>query len=355
MAMSVRRRRAQLDVQFNWIFVLIAGGVILALFFKVAATQKQLSEDKAAVRLMGDFGAITTSALQSKDTLQRIDLPSQGLKFDCRDCACAIQFGRVASLAFGDRVIFTPNKITGDDARLWTLDWRVPFRATNLLYITNDFVKYFIIGDEQDPFMQRIIKKLPKTTDFNYEIMDTGTSDVTAALSAIRGMDQNYKRVVLVFIGAGTAPRTSGAYTAVKSGFRGAETRSIEFDDTTHTVAFINTKSGQSEVSAYLEDELLFGAIVAQDSEAYKCNARTAFMRLEGVAKVYRQRADALSKLPRVLARPDDCLPIYNKILVGETGHPAPLDTIIAKSNEIVANEPNVHQLPLAPEQSACE
>ena len=142
-------RKGQLDVQFNWIFVLIAGAVILALFFKVAATQRQLSEDKSAIRLQNDFDAITNAALQSKDTIQTVPLPNIGLRFSCADCACTMNFGRF-TLPFGDRSIFAPASVQGTEAKLWVLDWKVPFRVTNFLYVTNDQDKIFLIADDPE-------------------------------------------------------------------------------------------------------------------------------------------------------------------------------------------------------------
>ena len=332
-------RRGQLDVQFNWIFVLIAGAVILGLFFKVAMTQQQLSQDKAAIRLQNDFDAISNAALQSKDTIQVIPMPKLGLHFGCDGtCACNIKFGRF-SVPFDDRSIFTSNSVEGSDARLWVMDWKVPFRVTNMLYITNDQTKYFIVANSVDPLLARLQALLP--SEVNYQVIST----------ADEAKNENYANVVFAFINQQPAlsPMTLSA-------FKNANVRIVTANDDPSaegfgSVDFAPVKKGRigaSVSSAYIGDQMLIGAIFANDVKVYKCSARIAFQRLQGVSSVYLERANQLLGLVGDQSNPlYRCAALYNGIVGGAasaaqcTTGAGPLCAIISASKDVIANEPS--------------
>lgn len=317
-------RRGQLDVQFNWIFVLIAGAVILGLFFKVAYTQRQVSQDKAAIRLQHDFDAITSAALQSKDTIQAIPLSKMGLVFNCdATCACDMMFGRFA-LSFQDRSIFAPQSVQGTEARLWVLDWKVPFRVTNFLYVTNDLTKYYIVGSASDPVVARLMAIIP----------DEVNIEAVGSMEAAR--NEGYDNAVFVTLSAAVpSPQ-------VVARFKGADIRVVQVAENPGTagigtVTINRARKGKFKMedavkSGYAGDELLLGAIFAQDGAAYKCNARTAFMRLLGVALVYTERATSL----QASHVGDSCAPIYTQIVEPQ----GPLAVIARDARTIVDEEP---------------
>jgi hypothetical protein len=311
-------RRAQLDVQFNWIFVLIAGAVILALFFKVANTQRQLSEDKAAISLQNNFDAEATSALQSKGTIQAISMPTLGLHFDCTDCTCVIKFGRF-SVPFDDRSIFTPNMVDGANAQLWTLDWKAPFRVTNTLYITNDLVKYYFVG--AGALEDHIQSQLPAQVNAEF-IADTS-----------KIIPQNENRVVIVFVDG----NPSQIDRSIPSRFgRKTDVHGLSIDSTTNTVTFYKSAKGKfvdDGTQGYFGDPLLFGAIMAQDNEAYTCNVRTSLIRLQGVAMTYMTRANELSNTEGAICGGSD---IYTAITKIDPDHPGPLQSIITFAKDAV-------------------
>ena len=348
-------RRAQLDVQFNWIFILIAGAVILALFFKVANTQRQISEDKAAIRLQNDFDAITTAALQSKDTIQTVQLPSLGLHFDCADCTCMIKFGRFA-MPFEDRVIFTPYAVTGPDAKLWTLDWKMPFRITNFLYITNDNVKYYIVSSGSSQLADHIKSALPTeengVTGINTEfITDQDISTIVY---------NNENRVVFVLLDGLQAKNLDADFLKQTFPLKKVDVRAVEVYTTPVTqVAFYkrDPKTGDIDLEGgqgYLGDELLFAAIIAQDTEAYTCNLITALQRIQGVGKTAMRRAEMLSTEASAPNSPwSQCAGIYSVVINGDptssTSDPnnpvyevagAPLATIINAAAAVVDMKP---------------
>ena len=86
------------EMQFHWIFVLIAGAIILIFFFSLTQKQKSLSEERLAITLSTDIEAIFTGAIQAKGTAQLLRIPQPGIAFSCSEaCECNFWIGRKAT------------------------------------------------------------------------------------------------------------------------------------------------------------------------------------------------------------------------------------------------------------------
>ena len=62
-------RKAQIETQFNWLFILVAGAVILIFFAGIVIKQKSSSEQKIAENVMTDLQSIFTGGSVSTGTL----------------------------------------------------------------------------------------------------------------------------------------------------------------------------------------------------------------------------------------------------------------------------------------------
>jgi hypothetical protein len=83
------------ELQFHWIFVLIAGALILSFFFMVANKQKNLSQDRLQLTLATEIENIFTGAIISRGTAQKMPTPPQGITFECTEgCECKYGIGR---------------------------------------------------------------------------------------------------------------------------------------------------------------------------------------------------------------------------------------------------------------------
>jgi len=148
------------ELQFHWIFILIAGAIILAFFFAIASKQKDISEQKISITLSNDIEAIASGAGVTRGSVQPVPIPRITIEFSCSDlCDCSYSPGAGVSNPFMDNLIFAPGKIEGNEMLLWTLDWKVPFRVSNFVYVTNNRVKYFFVSDEKPSQIYVIDKK----------------------------------------------------------------------------------------------------------------------------------------------------------------------------------------------------
>ena len=72
-----------IEIQFNWVFILIAGGVILAFFFTIVTKQQTLSTERLAVQLSRDLDTVFSAAIAAKGVAQVLSIPRGGVVFDC--------------------------------------------------------------------------------------------------------------------------------------------------------------------------------------------------------------------------------------------------------------------------------
>ncbi len=282
--------RGQLEIQFNWIFILIAGTVILGFFFSIIVKQQSVSEQKLAISLVNELDAITTGASVAKGAAQRLDLPKAGIDFSCsEECACAFSIGKV-SRDFKDKIMFAPKRIEGDEIVFWTLDWKVPFRATNFLFATNERIKYFFVADDSQESQQlraKVQALVPEQVNADFITL----TDVDCASTPDCVRNENYVQVKLVFLN-------------IDPNFGGLQLHD-SFAETTISAALItpdyvnfykrkNLVSQEFDASRayYVGDAGLFAAIFAEDEIMFRCNLQEASRKLSYVSKVLADRAE---------------------------------------------------------------
>lgn len=277
----LRSRKGQIqETQFNWIFVLIVGALIMAFFVFIVMKQKAASETKFAGKASQMLNTILVGAKVSSGTVQEIETPDLEIQFTCDD-----YFIGPTSQRLGNRIVFAPEYVEGDRLITWTKDWNVPFKVASFLYITTPNVRYIITGADVGPgsdakwlfdlLPDQIYKEL-RSTDEMREVIDENDPYVRIIIAndvgGVYGVPANLEDVDvsgLVF------QRAEGVF------------HFLEQDGT----RFID--SGPERIE-FTEDEVLFGAVFADSSDTFVCLMRRAYARLNVVAKIYLKRLDLI-------------------------------------------------------------
>ncbi len=287
-----------MEVQFNWIFVMIAGALILVFFFGIVQKQREISNAKIADSLLTNIESIATGAAISKGTVQPVDLPNVGVDFGCTDeCLCSYSIGDVRK-DYNDKIIFAPSFIKSSQMLLWTLDWNVPFRATNFIYATASNNKYFFISDKPNPtaLFSRLGEIIPP--EVNSEFVQVG--GLSAVQQNIRNENYNSVKFILVDTNKPTAldlpagiihssfRKTDVGVVHISSAGTGGE---LTFYDKTNKRRLEFEQSG---ILSYYGEPSILAAIFAADSNSYECNMISALLRLQNIIGLYIERADYL-------------------------------------------------------------
>ena len=97
------KKRGQITIQFNWIFVLIAGAVILLFFGSIITWQRNVATERTSTIVVTNLDAIITGARLATDTVKVNALPRGDVRIDCN----TYRIGNAARFT-KDRPIFAP-------------------------------------------------------------------------------------------------------------------------------------------------------------------------------------------------------------------------------------------------------
>ena len=262
------------EIQFNWIFVLVAGALILLFFATVINRQRNVSETSTKATVLKSIDAIITGSGVSSDTTSIIGIPDSNIEISCN----RISIGGV-SKQYQNLILFAPGSVQGDKLVAQTLSFEAPFKAANLMYLTSTKVRYIIIGNNQ--LANEINRLLPSDV----------RKDIVASSSSIRN-ENNYKVRFIVFdnsdlTGIDLTKFPNSDVTALK--VTGTlEKGNIEF--------YKKNRNSWSpkEDSVYLGKASLLGAVYSDSLDVYKCNMKNTFSKLNLVTKVYHGRTTLL-------------------------------------------------------------
>ncbi len=270
------------ELQFHWIFIMIAGALILAFFFSVAYKQRAYSQEKLELTLATDIENIFTGAIISRGTAQRLPVPPQGIVFEClTGCNCRFRIDRAAK-SFGDKAMFAPELLSDQDITVWALELKLPYRVTNFLYLTNPNIKYyFVYNDEPEStqFLKQLTKNIPPLISYENITLQELTS-----LQA-----EDYQHTKFVFLNVD--PPT------LDDSFRKESAGAIKID--LEGIAFYEKEGvnfNRVKYLGYIGLPSLYAAMFAQDYVMYECGLRTAFRRLSYVSFLYAERAAELQQ-----------------------------------------------------------
>ncbi len=282
-------KRGIIELHFNWIFVLIAGAIIFAFFISIVNKQRELSEIKTSGSIVTNLDSILTGAQISTNTINIIDMPKVDIGFECDR-----YFIGPAPRQTKGNVIFSPSLLKGKQIVTWALDWNMPYRITNFLYLTDPQLRYIIVNNSKN-LGKKLYDELPD--EMNKELVDINQ---LANLN-----DKNNYKVRFIFLG--NVNLNNSFINGLKNlnsmpdedvtAINLPELKDSSIIPSTGTVIFLKkdeTKWEQEQKTYYLKEESLFGAIFAANLDMYDCVMKKAFKKINLVTKIYLERSENL-------------------------------------------------------------
>lgn len=259
--------KAQIQIQFNWLYVLIAGSIILLVFFGFAMRQRSISQERIAGTVLNDIESIAASASVTKGVAHKINF-IMPVRFSCIDCACEFSVKSI-SKEFEDKIIFAPSEVEGETV-LYSVDWKAPYRVTNFLFIT-DKQYYFVYTNNQisKKFKSLLEKHIPKEIKHKFV--------TTQEAKSIKKDGKN--RIVLL-----------------KANINIDDAISLEGGNEEKAVIKF-FQNGRVKTVTTIGLAPLLAAIFAEDYEMYDCNMQNALTRMNLVNKVYWNRTNQFNNL----------------------------------------------------------
>jgi len=282
-------KKAQIQVAFNWVYILIAGVVILLFFVGIVVKQKASATEELQKDVVNVLESILVGASVSEKTMNVVKtsgLADLTLEFNCKDSSSTfgIQKGTVKETKL--QPIFSPPTLKTTQLVLWSLPYNLPYKIMDLLIITSVNTKYFVVGSSS-PFwkeLEKAVKPEKATTKFfNFEFL-TDLSKVDPG--------SNYQVRIIDLVGTyvqdnsvvptGLEKLADSKVTAIS--FLGGNTatyfqKNIKVWKKIDSTKIISLGEGK--------DAAKYAALFAADAENYQCNMMKVFKRMQFISEVY--------------------------------------------------------------------
>jgi hypothetical protein len=274
------KKRGQIEVQFNWVFILVAGALIFLFFFSIINWAKKNADQSSCIKIGQYLDSILTGSAVTKETVNQVNLPFKQLEFTCdtyRVDKCS------APNNLRNKIVFAPSRIEKGELVTWSLSWNVPFRVTNFLFVSSPQIRYIFIGDENNEIFQYLQDTFPEElgaefnpgtienlNNFKVRFIYVNEETNTADIDKLRRMANEDVTALKITT---TTPIKISFYRKSLSGFSKITYSGIEF-------------AGEAS---------LFAAIFSDAPEEYDCNMQKAKQRLDKVAAIYKERSSDLA------------------------------------------------------------
>ncbi len=322
-----RSKKAVIELQFNWLFILIIGAMILLFFVTVIYKQRNIADQRLAARVLNDLESILTGAQVSTSTATRIESARNEIYFDCTDCSCSYKISNLfgsGSISYDGKTVFAPTELKGEQYLAWSLDWNMPYKVTNFLYLTSPEYRYTILYNQDVSAAQQF------AGDIQYNLPDafTNIKDENAyeydldTMAPLGIPSKNSYKARLIFVGY-EEPNIASITNMIPlidhldyldyrdiTAINIMEGSKLDYG----TVQFYTlTKNKErfllQKKSYYIGIAGLYAAIFSDDPDNYVCPMNSALQRLQHVSSLYQQRTTQLR------TRPPPCQNWYSQAL----------------------------------------
>ncbi len=274
----MRSKKAAIEVQFNWLFVLIIGAVILIIFTTIIFKQKKVSENSQDALLLRNVETILSNAETTQGTVTVIPVPETRIEFRCNRYSIGTLSKQVEAFA-----AFTPSVLEGNRFISMTLDWSLPYRVTNVLYVTAPTYRYVFVGN--DPVARELFKMMPNET----------FSESVGTFSDLKFRGENKVRFIFFDDGMDEGKDIPKDYL----GLHDEDVSALKVRGTMQSgeVFFYGKEDEEFKLlgsAPYVKPETLMGAVISDSLTTYTCVMDTLFRKLDVVSAIYIEKTSKL-------------------------------------------------------------
>ncbi len=262
-----------IEVQFNWIFILIIGVLILAFFVVMVQKQREVANKKLAVNVLSEIDVILTGEGVATGRSDILEIPEMPFEFTCTSYSVA-GIGRDT----GNSIIFSPYNIESDTLLTWTLSWNMPYKIANFLYLTTPDITYYFVNVEDF-----IVDELPNNI----------TVRKVKGINDIEPQGEDHIRIIATENIAGPLPSKLKGLPEEELTALVIGDDKLEFYKSDRE-SFVPDEFEGSNSYPALSKETLYGAVFANRFEEYKCTMDKAVKRWGKVNEIYIIRTEFL-------------------------------------------------------------
>lgn len=307
-----KSNKGQVEVSFNWIYVLVAGTLILLFFVGLSVKQKTISEENMGIEVVRVMGNILTGAGAAEKTKNFIDISGLSeftLYFACEDTIGEYGIeGRAAKMEEAITPIFSPQRIQSSKLITWSLPYQLPFKIIDMLYVTAPNIRYYVFG--QNEFVEEMEEEMgvsgPSATGTSGSFGNLELLNDQADYMAINPQKNYAVRIVDVM---GTLIPSAPIPDELKAWDDAKVTAVVILDNTldfyqksgsswrklnAQAIPLISVDTVNGE--AKKRNSAKFAAVFSDDPDIYLCNMKKAWNRGDFVVQLYQKKAEELER-----------------------------------------------------------
>ncbi len=280
--------QGQIQVTFNWIYIMVAGIVILLFFVGIVVRQKAASEQALAGDVLRVLESIFVGAGVSEKTKNAIDISSVSsytFHLECEDAVSELrvkQEYRENALA----PLFGPEELHGRKLNVWSLPYGAPFKTMDFLLITTDTIKYYFLGSNE--FVEEFLEETEEEEDQGKFRINREHLPGMAEYSTLQAGTGNVRIIDVTGTLKDNDPVPDGLLEADASAMVFTAANAVDYYRRAGRV-WQKTNSAPVQIISLSgeRDAAKFAAVFAADGKNYQCNMQKAFKRLSLLNEIY--------------------------------------------------------------------
>jgi hypothetical protein len=297
------------NVPFQWLFVLLAGGFVLFLIVMFVQGGAEVAEKQISGQMLVHFDTLFSS-LSTTERTETVIESREGVEMIF---TCSYEEGSIFSSfslrgadvdrPIDDVVLFSRERISGEQIYTQTEDITVPFSVGSSMFIT-DTRTLFVVIDKDDIHREQLFSLLPKQIPLQEIVFRRDISEVK-----YKGYD------TIVFISVNEGQIVDEGVVSGSSNIKfpkGIFSKNVYHLDIKPTANDIST-SGEvtvykkrtfgdtyqlqtdGEDLSYVGSMMLLGTMMSEDVDYYNCVLEKVKQRIVQVGQVLKFRADRLA------------------------------------------------------------
>ena len=328
-------KKGVVELQFNWIFVIIAGALILTFFGSLVLKQKAIHDEQVAATAISNINNLLIYSSASPGLASIVELPNVEIQADCNNFRAGKGIYQKKGIAF------SPAVIKGASLMYFAEDWEMPYKVATFSYLADDNSRFIIVYDPADR------RAMSLANELFAGLPDQAHKDLVEISSLNSILDESNRFVRLVYIGAADPPEMPMGLAKSK-GVSAINVLQDAKDQEIGTLKFyIRQGDGFSSEgdSYYLGMPMLTGAVFEEGLTDYKCIVANAMKSLNSVSLFYKEfvESDPIIQEIRLAGCNSDFSALSALIsLSNKTLTPANAKNIRARASELNSNNLNL-------------
>ncbi len=252
-------------MQFNWIFVVVSGAIILVFFAGFGIKYIELEKSKENAQIARSIDNII-NGLKGQEQYKTIDI-SNSFNFEFRCDSFNINNDYQQKL--NSKIIFASSNIRVNKLYAWTKEFKKAYKVDNLVYLIDANRQYFLIKDGNEDYVNELFIEIPSEFSNIRKI----------SMQELENLELKGKNNEFVF-------------------FKEPSEDDLNAINAKGTIIVIDTFRGLArfgqESYKIIDTPLVFGAIFSGSLESYKCSYDSLKEKFSTINNIYIKKAGYL-------------------------------------------------------------